>query len=257
MAIRAGARAAPTWAAIHSGLTEQCRTHPDALLLGGVEARGDPRDIQGCARKNPHGTRGCRTHVGRIGLEVVWKRRTGLPQKSVWEQPRSKGCQTRCRWQVSRLLKVHEFGHVTAEALTEQKLPHTSRCCCWEVSRLVEIPRISRNVPAKILTEQGAAAPMLAEVVWKRQTGLPQKSIWKQPKLVWEHRGRRPEVSIGVRIGPNAFGSGDRKAQTSMCQQTEQGAAAHMSKLLDVVKTFTPEGPGICWHMTQKWSGSC
>ena len=31
---------------------------------------------------------------------------------------------------------------------------------------------------------------------------------------------------------------------------TEQGAAAHMSKLLDVVKALTPEGPGICWHMT-------
>ena len=84
---------------------------------------------------------------------------------------------------------------------------------------LVEIPGLSRDVPAKIPTEQGAAAPMSAEFFWKRQTGLPQKSIWKQPKTAWEHRGRRPEVSTGARIGPNAFGSGDRKAQTGMCQQ--------------------------------------
>ena len=55
-------------------------------------------------------------------------------------------------------------------------------------------------------------------------------------------------MSIGVRIGPDAFGSFDRKAQTGMCQQTEQWAAA---KLLDVVKTLTPEGLGICWHMTK------
>ena len=127
------------------------------LLLGGVEACGDPRDIQGCASKNPHGTKGCRT--------------------------------------------------------------------------------------------------MSAELVWKRQTGLPQKSIWKQPKLVWEHRGRRPEVSMGVRIGPNAFEVWERRSQGSdryvpAKTLTEQGAAAHMSKLLDVVQTLTPEGPGICWHMS-------
>ena len=64
-------------------------------------ARGGPRDIQGCASKSPNGARGCRTHVGRIGLELVWKRQTGLPQKSVWE--------TRCRWQVLRILKVHDI----------------------------------------------------------------------------------------------------------------------------------------------------
>ena len=42
-------------------------------------------------------------------------------------------------------------GHVTAETLTE-------------------IPGISRHVPAKILMEQGAAAPMSAELVWSGST---------------------------------------------------------------------------------------
>ena len=40
---------------------------PDALLQGGVEARGWARDIQRCASKNPYGTRGCRAHVHASG----------------------------------------------------------------------------------------------------------------------------------------------------------------------------------------------
>ena len=69
------------------------------------------KDIQGCASKNPHGTRGCRAHVQASGCGN--------------NPDRSKGCQTRC---------------------------------CWEVSRLVEGSGICRDVPAKTLTEQGAAA---------------------------------------------------------------------------------------------------
>ena len=42
----------------------------DALLLGGVEAPEGPRDIQGCASKNSHGTRGCRARVEASGCAL-------------------------------------------------------------------------------------------------------------------------------------------------------------------------------------------
>ena len=45
----------------------QIKGLPDALLLGGVEAPEGPRNIQGCASKNSHGTGGCRAHVEAFG----------------------------------------------------------------------------------------------------------------------------------------------------------------------------------------------
>ena len=87
----------------------QLKRLPDALLLeasGLAEALG----ISGMCQQKPSRNKG-RAHVQAFGCHN--------------NPHRSKGCQTRC---------------------------------CWEVSRLVEVPRISRDVPAKTLTEQGAAA---------------------------------------------------------------------------------------------------
>ena len=84
------------------------------LLLGGFEAPEGPRNIQGCASKNSHRTRGCLAHVEALDvITTVADRRNGL------------GAARPC------------------EAL-------------GGLGR----PEISRDVPAKILTEQGAAAHM-------------------------------------------------------------------------------------------------
>ena len=120
--------------------------------------------LLGVASRNPHGTGGCRTLVHA-------SERCNNPHKS-------KGCQMRCRWEVSRLVEAPGISSrdVPAKTLTEQgaavhmskfldvvtTLTHRSKgCqtrCCWEVSRLVEAPRICRDVPAKTLKEQRAAA---------------------------------------------------------------------------------------------------
>ena len=77
------------------------------------------------------------------------------------------------------------------------------------VSRLVEVPEISRDVPAKTLTEQGAAAHM---------------SKRRALTTVTDRRVANALLLGGVGI------SRDVPAKIL----TEQGAAAHMSKLLDM-----------------------
>ena len=132
------------------------------IAARGVEVRGGPTDIQGCASKTLT-EQGAAAHMSKL-LDVVTTHRL-------------KGCQTRCCWEVSRLLKVPGISRdVPAKTLTEQgAAAHMSKLldvvtthrlkgcqtrCCWEVSRLLKVPGISRDVPTKTLTEQGAAAHM-------------------------------------------------------------------------------------------------
>ena len=68
---------------------------------------------------------------------------------------------------VSRLVEVPGISRdVPAKTLTEQEAAahvQACGCCnnpCWEVLRLLKVSEISGDVPAKILTEQGAAAHM-------------------------------------------------------------------------------------------------
>ena len=123
------------------------RKAAEALLLGGVEAREGPRNIQECASKNSHGTKGCRAHVEALAglpdalrpvsrlVEVPGISRE-VPAKTLTEQGPAA--------HMSKLVDV-------ATALTDQRAARRVAAGRWKV------PEISRDVPAKIRTEQGAA----------------------------------------------------------------------------------------------------
>ena len=108
------------------------RKAANALLLGGVEARGGPRDIQICASKNPHGTRGCRAHVQAFGC--------------CSNSHRSKGCQTR-----SLLL-----GGVEARGGARDIQPLSGTSKNSQIERLSGT--LLLGVASKTPTKQGAAA---------------------------------------------------------------------------------------------------
>ena len=158
-----------------------------------------PQDIQACASKNPHGTRGCRAHVQASGC-------CNNPH-------RSKGCQTRC---------------------------------CWEVSRPLKVLRISRDVPAKTLTEQGGAGHMskLLDVVANLTDRRAARCI-----AAGRCRGSRspPRYPGMCQQKPLQNNGAAAHVQASGCCNNPQQSAA---RRVTAIAKGPAEGP-------QKWSGSC
>ena len=105
-------------------------------------------DAQGRASTNPHGRTGFRHTAAFLHQQKITDRKAvrHVAAGSCQQNPHgTEGCRAR----------VHASGCYNN--------PHKSKGqmhCCWDVSTLVEAPRISRDVPAKTLTEQGAAVHM-------------------------------------------------------------------------------------------------
>ena len=116
--------------------------------------------LLGIASKTPHGTGGCRASTLLGVVTTLTNRRAarciaaGMCRGS-W---RPQGYPGMCKQKPSR----NKGLPCTVKASGCCNDPHRSKgChtrCFWEVSRLVKAPGISRDVPAKTLTEQGAAA---------------------------------------------------------------------------------------------------
>ena len=134
---------------------------------------------------------------------------------------------------------------MTAETLTEQELPHTSRCvaagrcrgswrsqgypgmCQQKSSRNKGLPHTCRPNWSGIGLETFVAEINLEAA--KPGLGAQRKPVnWCQNRseCVWERRSQGSDRYVPAKT------------------LTEQGCR-HMSKLLDVVKTLTHEGPGI------------